>query len=399
MKQLLDIYRHIIDHGRMTGNRTKYAAKKVFGYQARFNMLEGFPVTTTKKLHLKSVIHELIWFIQGSTNIAYLKANGVRIWDEWATELPEIAYDELPYQQRVQMYASLNGVSEEAAFDHFHEISTKHGFHEANKELSANGVPTKVERVVLPSGEVGPMYGYQWRHWKGADGKEYDQLADVIHMLKTNPNSRRIIVSAWKPEVLPDESISGRNNVHNGKQALAACHTMFHFQTAPATNKERWEWLHYQYEANGDTLADSDIWRAYYEMYVVKSCTLTEKEETELLDGLKAPKLLLNLQLYQRSCDAALGLSFNVASYALLLHMVAQVVDMIPFDFVHTFGDLHLYENAIEPIMEQIKREPFPLPKLKLNSTILSIDDFKYEDIKIVGYQSHGKIDDIEVAV
>ena len=208
MKQLLDIYRHILDHGRMTGNRTKYAARKVFGYQVRFNMLQGFPLATTKKMHLPSIIHELIWFIQGSTNIAYLKANGVSIWDEWATTEPEIEIEDLHYNDRVKMYAEVKNIPENEAFDHFHEVSTKHGFHQANNELSAAGVPTKIERVVLPCGEVGPMYGYQWRHWKGADGKEYDQLADVIHMLKTNPNSRRIIVSAWKPEVLPDESIS-----------------------------------------------------------------------------------------------------------------------------------------------------------------------------------------------
>jgi thymidylate synthase len=399
MKQLHDIYRHILTNGRVTGNRTKYAAKKVFGYQTRFNMLEGFPLTTTKHLHLRSIVHELLWFIMGGTNIQYLKDNKVRIWDEWATEGPVIELLEVPYQQRVRMYAEKKGIAEDAAFDYFHRISSKDGFHVAQATLTSEAIPTKVENIVVPSGEVGPMYGYQWRHWKGSDGKEYDQLADVIHTLKTNPTSRRIIVSAWKPEVLPNEKVSAQQNVFEGKQALAACHTMFHFQTAPATNKERWEWLHYQYEAQGSNLEDSDIWRAYYEIYVVKSAVMEEADEAKLLDDLGAPKLLLNLQLYQRSADAMLGVPFNIASYALLLHMVAQVTGMIPFDFVHTFGDLHLYENAFEAVDVQLQREPFPLAKLKLNPHITSIDDFTFDDITVIGYQHHGKLPDVEVAV
>jgi len=297
------------------------------------------------------------------------------------------------------MYAEKRGMSEEAAFDFFHGVATKDGYHKANALLTAEGIPTKAEHITFPTGEVGPMYGYQWRHWEGADGKVYDQLADAIHMLKTNPNSRRIIVSAWKPEVLPDESRSPQDNVYSGKQALAACHTMFHFQTMPATNKERWEWLHYQYEAQGQDLKDSDIWRAYYEIYVAKSDELSEEEESELLDGLGAPKLLLNLQLYARSQDTYLGTPFNIASYALFLHMVAQVVGMIPGDYIHTSGDTHLYVNQLEHINVQLSREPMSLPKLWLNPEVKNIDDFTYEDIKLVNYQSHDKLPKGEVAV
>ena len=252
MKQYLDLLRHVLEHGSEKSDRTGTGTRSVFGWQMRFDLAEGFPLVTTKKLHLRSIVHELLWFLQGSTNIAYLKANKVSIWDEWADA----------------------------------------------------------------DGELGPVYGKQWRSWEGGDGKTVDQIAWLVDEIRRNPDSRRLIVSAW-------------NVADLAQMALMPCHTMFQFYVA---------------------------------------------------DG------RLSCQLYQRSGDIFLGVPFNIASYALLTHMVAQVTGLEVGDFVHTLGDAHLYSNHYEQAREQLARTPRPLPKLVLNPAVADLFAFGYDDIAIEGY-------------
>ncbi len=258
MRQYIDLLDHILENGTQKGDRTGTGTLSCFGYQMRFDLSEGFPVCTTKKLHLRSIIHELLWFLSGDTNIKYLKENGVRIWDEWADE----------------------------------------------------------------NGDLGPVYGYQWRSWPTSSGDSVDQISRLVEMIKTNPNSRRLMVSAWNCEFIED-------------MALPPCHTMFQF-----------------YVADGK----------------------------------------LSCQLYQRSADTFLGVPFNIASYALLTLMLAQVCDLEPGDFVHTFGDVHLYNNHIEQAKLQLTREPRPLPQMKINPEVKNIFDFKFEDFQLVNYDPHPHI-------
>nr|AIA15624.1 PDZ domain protein [uncultured bacterium] len=258
MKQYLDLLAHVMEKGTNRGDRTGTGTRSVFGYQMRFDLSEGFPVLTTKKLHLRSIIHELLWFLKGETNIAYLKENGVSIWDEWADE----------------------------------------------------------------DGNLGPVYGAQWRSWPAPDGSHIDQIALLIEGLKTNPNSRRHIVSAWNPALVDD-------------MALPPCHCLFQF-----------------YVADGK----------------------------------------LSCQLYQRSADIFLGVPFNIASYALLTLMVAQVTGLKPGDFVHTLGDTHIYSNHFEQAELQMKRTPKALPTMRLNPDVTSIFDFKFEDFTLENYEADASI-------
>ncbi|MCG7544904.1 thymidylate synthase [Pseudoalteromonas sp. MM17-2] len=271
MKQYLDLVRHVKEHGTKKEDRTGTGTLSVFGYQMRFNLQEGFPLVTTKKCHLRSIIHELLWFLKGDTNIGYLNDNGVRIWDGWATA----------------------------------------------------------------EGELGPVYGKQWRSWEGPNGEVIDQIKDVVEQIKTNPDSRRLIVSAWNPALLPDTQFSPSENAAKGKQALPPCHTLFQF-------------------------------------YV--------------LDG------KLSCQLYQRSADIFLGVPFNIASYALLTMMIAQVCDLELGDFVHTFGDAHLYLNHLQQVDEQLGREPFAKPTMKINPEVKDIFSFSFDDFELVDYQCHPHI-------
>jgi len=271
VKQYLDLMRHVRDHGVFKGDRTGTGTTSVFGYQMRFDLSEGFPLVTTKKCHLRSIIHELLWFLKGETNTRYLRDNGVSIWDEWATE----------------------------------------------------------------TGDLGPVYGHQWRSWPTPEGRTIDQISEVVTQLKTNPNSRRIIVSAWNVADLPDESISPQANVANHKMALAPCHAFFQF-----------------YVANGK----------------------------------------LSCQLYQRSADIFLGVPFNIASYALLTMMLAQVCDLQPGDLIHTLGDAHLYSNHMEQVEQQLSRDPYPLPTMMLNPAIKDIFAFTFDDFELVNYQCHPHI-------
>jgi thymidylate synthase len=271
MQTYLDLLQHILDHGTRKSDRTGTGTISMFGYQMRFDLSEGFPAVTTKKLHLKSIVHELLWFLRGDTNIRYLNEHGVRIWDEWAT----------------------------------------------------------------PDGDLGPVYGAQWRNWLAPDGRRIDQIAQLLQDLRERPDSRRHIVSAWNPALLPDESRSPAENAARGLQALPPCHTMFQFHVA------------------GDRL----------------SC-----------------------QLYQRSADVFLGVPFNIASYSLLTMMIAQVVGLEPGDFVHTFGDVHIYLNHLEQVQTQLAREPFPLPQMKINPDVKDLFGFGYEDFELLGYECHPAI-------
>jgi len=258
MQQYLDLLQHILDNGVEKQDRTGTGTISCFGHQMRFNLAEGFPLVTTKKLHLKSIVHELLWFLKGETNIAYLKEKGVSIWDEWADE----------------------------------------------------------------KGELGPVYGKQWRSWEGAGGKEVDQITDLIAQIKKNPDSRRLIVNAW-------------NVADLDKMALMPCHVLFQF-----------------YVARGR----------------------------------------LSCQLYQRSADVFLGVPFNIASYALLTMMIAQVCGLEPGEFIHTFGDVHIYSNHMEQVKLQLTRKPYPLPTMKMNPEIKNIFDFKFEDFVLENYQFHPAI-------
>jgi thymidylate synthase len=258
MRQYLDLMRHVRDHGTRKEDRTGTGTMSVFGYQMRFDLAAGFPVVTTKKLHLRSIIHELLWFLQGDTNIKYLHDNGVSIWDEWADE----------------------------------------------------------------NGDLGPVYGYQWRSWPAPNGGGIDQIKLVLEQIKGNPDSRRLMVSAWNPAYVD-------------QMALPPCHCLFQF-----------------YVAEGR----------------------------------------LSCQLYQRSADIFLGVPFNIASYALLTMMVAQECGLEPGEFVHTFGDAHLYSNHLEQVEMQLAREPLPLPSMHLNPDVKSVFDFRYEDLELVGYEAHPHI-------
>jgi len=270
MKQYLDLLDKILEEGVQKGDRTGRGTLSIFAHQMRFNLQQGFPLVTTKKTHLKSIIYELLWFLRGDTNIAYLQQHGVKIWDEWADE----------------------------------------------------------------KGELGPLYGHQWRSWPTPEGKSIDQIATIIKQLKQTPNSRRIIVSAWNVADLPDESISPQENTKNGKMALPACHAFFQF-----------------YVAEGK----------------------------------------LSCQLYQRSCDTFLGLPFNIASYALLTHMVAQQCDFEVGEFIWTGGDVHLYLNHQQQAKLQLTRKPYKLPQLKITKA-KSIFEYQYEDFEIVDYQADDHI-------
>ena len=268
MKQYLDLLQHILNHGAEKLDRTGTGTVSVFGYQMRFDLAASFPIVTTKKIHLKSVIHELLWFLNGETNIDYLKTNGVRIWDAWADE----------------------------------------------------------------KGDLGPIYGYQWRNWNG-DG--IDQIKEVLKLLKENPDSRRMLVTAWNPNVLPDTSKSFSENIANDKAALPPCHAFFQF-----------------YVVNGK----------------------------------------LSCQLYQRSADVFLGVPFNISSYALLTLMMAQVSGFQPGEFVHTFGDVHIYNNHFEQIHLQLSRKPRKLPQMKINPDVNDLFEFQFEDFELIGYDPYPAI-------
>lgn len=271
MQNYLDFLAHIYQNGTDRTDRTGTGTRSVFGYQMRFDLNQGFPLVTTKKVHLKSIIHELLWFLKGDTNIGYLNQNGVGIWDEWADQ----------------------------------------------------------------NGDLGAIYGSQWRSWQAPDGAVIDQISALVHLIKTQPHSRRLVVSAWNPALLPDSLLSPQQNVANGRQALPPCHVLFQFYVAEGA---------------------------------------------------------LSCQLYQRSADAFLGVPFNIASYALLTQMLAQCCDLKLGDFVHSFGDAHIYHNHFEQVQTQLARAPYALPTMVLNPAKKDIFQFEYADFALENYHSHAPI-------
>lgn len=350
MKQYQELISKILSTGRRRADRTGTGTIGIFGYQTRFNLAEGFPLVTTKKTHLKSIIHELLWFLQGDTNIHYLKENGVSIWDEWAITESDLS----------------------------------------NKP-SANPIIRK-HFDSAEIGDLGPVYGHQWRSWAGAGGQIIDQIAHVITQLKSKPYSRRIIVSAWNVADLPDETMSPQQNVLNGKMALAPCHALFQFYVEDLTDDEIWmqapEHVRRALMADGVKYMNwpTDLPIDKYPPYNGRAPL-----EGLILDhGLKTKRLCC--QLYQRSCDTFLGLSYNIASYSLLTMMIAQQVDMLPGDFIWTGGDTHLYLNHLEQAHELLQREPRPLPSMTILRKPDSIFDYRYEDFQLDGYDPHPAI-------
>lgn len=307
--EYLDHMTDLLELGAKKDDRTGTGTVSIFGHQIVHNMRDGFPLLTTKKVFTKGIIHELLWFLKGETNIKSLTDNGVHIWDEWATD----------------------------------------------------------------EGELGPVYGEMWRNWPTVDGFiGIDQIKRMILTLKNNPNSRRNIVSAWNPDFLPSDILSPKENAESGRQALPPCHTFFQ------TNCEEIPFL--------ERLEHERAGKIYVEGAKSKATI------GRILDKKKVPKYYLDLQLYQRSADWFLGVPFNAASYSLLLMMLAQVTNMVPRNFIHTFGDTHLYLNHLGQANEQLSREPKQMPHVRLNARIEDIDDFIYDDFEIVGYDPHPAI-------
>lgn len=378
MKQYLDMAREVLEKGTEKKDRTGTGTLSIFGHQMRFNLQEGFPLVTTKKCHMRSIIHELLWFLKGETNIQYLTDNGVTIWDEWAlkedetSEYPMTGPDRASYALIHQLwtdggerlYAKLNKLGEE----------------KGNEFLDTLGVPRVETYVGRKKGDLGPVYGKQWRRWDATTRRamiagqceSIDQIATVMDQLKNDPDSRRIIVSAW-------------NVAELSQMALAPCHCFFQFYTRELSTSEREEWL---IGNKPEVIEEFDK--------EVNQLPLTEElyysSRYALLDEHNVPKRALSCQLYQRSADVFLGVPFNIASYALLIHMVAQQVNMVPDEFIWTGGDVHLYSNHLDQINEQLTREPKPLPKLKLRTKPASIFDYVFADFELVDYDSHPAI-------
>jgi thymidylate synthase len=334
MQAYLNLLQQILDTGVDKTDRTGTGTRSIFGPQMRFNLAEGFPLVTTKKVHLKSIIHELLWILSGDTNIKYLVDNGVNIWSEW----PHRSYNLMLERNGApeQDYLSLAEFSERIRTD---------------------------ERFAQEWGGLGPVYGKQWRNWGGGydSGDFYtppiDQMKEMVELLRRDADSRRMVVSAWNVADLP-------------QMALSPCHCLFQFYTEPLSYYER---LHSIGRLN-------DV------------ATTRQDELEDALVEQNAPKFRLSCQLYQRSADVFLGVPFNIASYALLTHMTAQVVNMVPGEFIWTGGDTHLYNNHFDQARQQLERTPYALPSLKLNPAVTDLFSFKFEDIQLEGYQAHPSI-------
>ena len=367
MKQYLELLQNVLDKGHEKGDRTGTGTTSIFGAQMRFNLQEGFPLVTTKKVHMRSIIHELLWFLKGDTNVKYLQDNGVKIWDAWALPRDEVVVEEMSRPDRAS-WAIREGYSHNDP-EGFYKYLNGLGLESADRYLDELGVPRSRERVVRNEGELGPIYSKQWRDWVGPDGQHHDQISNVIEQLINDPDSRRIIVSAWNVGELD-------------QMALMPCHSFFQFYTRELSIDERLSWVKKNHPETNK------------QMFVERPPEVRE-QGTELeyysakLEEYKAPKRTLSCQLYMRSSDTFLGLPFNIASYALLTHMIAQQVNMVPGEFVWTGGDVHIYSNHMEQVKEQLTREPKPLPQLVIKRKPESIFDYQYNDFEIAGYDSH----------
>jgi len=376
MRQYLELMQYIRDHGNViTNERTGVGTKSIFGWMMRFDLKAGFPLVTTKKLHLRSIIHELLWMIAGRTDNQYLNDVGVTIWDEWALKEDQIENRAIPGPQLAQKLADKLGITLGEAQIKLNAASREPaGLQGGYALLKEHEIPLTQDVVVREKGDLGPIYGRQWRNWRTPYGHSIDQLQAAIDELRTNPGSRRNIVTAWNPADLPNAKLSPEDNVKEGKMSLAACHCMFQFRTRALSIEERIK-----------AAADRGIGSWDWEIKQAESVSA-------LLDSQDVPKFALSCMLTQRSADVFLGVPFNIASYALLTHMVAQVVNMVPDELVWSGGDVHLYTNHMEQVDLQLSREPLPLPTLKLNPAITQLEDFTFEDIEIAGYQYHPPI-------
>ena len=374
MHQLKTLYQHILDNGNVRGDRTGTGTIGVFGYMNRYNLQEGFPLCTTKKTFHRGIIEELRWFLNGSTTNLDLLEKNVHIWDEWA--LAEDVYVERPVaiEDIIERLREKFFISRERAQSMMRlelaNIETLEPFASMAEAYATHyKFPKIIRERIGKAGDLGPIYGKQWRSWPAADGKTIDQIADIVNGLRKNPFSRRHLVVAWNPADLPDESISPQENVLQGKQALAPCHCLFQFYARPIAPATRAD------------IASTTI-PGYSEM--------TREEAIAALE--MVPKFYLDCLLYQRSCDAALGLPFNIASYALLTMMMAQQTDMLAGEFIHTFGDLHIYRNHLDGVREQLKRTPCKLPTMRIKRKPDSIFDYQTEDFELVDYECHPAI-------
>jgi thymidylate synthase len=372
--QLKTLYQHILDNGNVRGDRTGTGTIGVFGYMNRYNLQEGFPLCTTKKTFHRGIIEELRWFLNGSTTNLDLLEKNVHIWDEWA--LAEDVYVERPVtiediivRLREKFFISRERAQSMMRLE-LANIETLEPFASmAEAYATYYKFPKIIRELKGKAGDLGPIYGKQWRSWPTADGKTIDQIDDIVKGLRKNPFSRRHLVVAWNPADLPDESISPQENVLQGKQALAPCHCLFQFYARPIAPATRAD------------IASTTI-SGYSEM--------TREEAVAALESV--PKFYLDCLLFQRSCDAALGLPFNIASYALLTMMMAQQTDMLACEFIHTFGDLHIYRNHLDGVREQLKRTPCKLPTMRIKRKPDSIFDYKTEDFELLDYECHPAI-------
>ncbi len=310
MKQYKDFMNLVMEKGTDKGDRTGTGTRSIFGHQIRYDLRDGFPLSTLKKVHLKSIIHELLWFLKGDTNTKYLEDNGVKIWREWQRE----------------------------------------------------------------DGELGAIYSKQWREWESPNGETIDQITNVIERIKVKPDCRRLIVNAWNPSDIPDDNLSFTENVNNGKGALPPCHSFFQLYSREMHPNDR---LH-------------EFEKHYIDMIPVWD--LRQSEYEAKMDELNFPTRYIDMQMYQRSCDVFLGNFFNTPSYALLLMMIGREVNMIPCDFVHTYGDAHIYNNHMEQVKILLNREPRELPTIVLNPNVNKVLDFKYEDFTLLNYNPHSKV-------
>lgn len=398
MKQYLDLLRHILENGTVRGDRTGTGTIGVFGAQMRFDLSNGqFPLLTTKKVFTRGIIEELLWFLRGSTNNEELAALNVRIWDGWALTDDVVDERALSNHDRAVLLGKRFNATTALAISRLEEEDRKQP-NGGLLFLEQEGIPATVEFVRVPKGELGPIYGKQWRSWQCPDGSTIDQIAELIHNLKTKPYSRRHVVTAWNPADLPDESVSPQENVKNGKQALASCHCLFQFDVMPMSTLERIN--HHAVRAPdwspvremlstvgaGATLAE------YNEAWFNNLAEEAQKSIVQELNALGVPDKKLSCQLYQRSCDYMLGVPFNIASYALLTAMIAQVCNMAVDEFIWTGGNIHVYLNHLEHAKLQLTREPRALPKLRLNPAVKDIDGFTFEDFVISDYDPHPAI-------
>ncbi|ANZ48813.1 thymidylate synthase [Erwinia phage vB_EamM_ChrisDB] len=366
MNQYLILLNQVRRDGHVKKDRTGTGTTSIFGAQMRFNLQDGFPLVTTKKCHLRSIIHELLWFLNGDTNIKYLNDNNVTIWDEWARDETRQVPCVYTVEERVAILRERSSIDGKTT-DWYNEweAGLLSGDDDEAKMavLDSQNVPREGFREETFHGELGPVYGKQWRDWIGPDGQHHDQISTVIDQLRNDPDSRRIIVSAWNVGELD-------------KMALAPCHSFFQFYTRELSLEERLLYVHDHVD--------------FYEDWAGSGLTQTDAEAW--LDANNMPKRELSCQLYQRSADMFLGVPFNIASYALLIHMVAQQVNMTVGDFVWTGGDVHIYSNHEEQVRLQLSRDPRPLPKLKILRKPDSIFDYKFEDFELTGYEPHPAI-------